>query len=59
MTINRPDKVIMVTNPAATGEIANSAAVIADTCDPDSGNNTDDEITTLILWKIYIPLVLR
>ena len=49
----------MVTNPAATGEIANSAAVIADTCDPDSGNNTDDEITTLILGKIYMPLVLR
>jgi hypothetical protein len=26
---------------------------------PDSGNNTDDEITTLILGKIYMPLVLR
>ncbi len=56
---NAPDITITVTAPDSSGDITNSAMVTANTHDPDSGNNTDDAITTLILWQVYMPLVLR
>ncbi len=42
-----PDITITVTAPSSTGDITNSADVASSTLDPDTGNNTASETTTV------------
>jgi uncharacterized repeat protein (TIGR01451 family) len=54
-----PNITITVAAPSSAGDITNSAAVTSDTHDPDEINNSDDVITTIILWKTYQPLIIK